>query len=242
MFLMKSSQKEKSHPWRICPGGEHWVRTHDRHVPISEKNPTGITEVEGHCRKNRSKKDQILPEEIEKIARTIFKNLKGPPKADDLKFEDGNKYDHLVRGWTQYWNGVFKPKDPLDPNLVKALIASESSFNPKPRPVSAGKAGKARGLMQITDQAIKILKDEKGELKDYLIDIAQKDIEDPNVNICAGTRWLFYKKKMASDKLKRKATWIEAAAEYKSYLKDLRSGKIPKNFQDFLDYYEGLKK
>lgn len=242
MFLMKPSQKKKSHPWRICPSGEHWRRTHNRRVPISEKNPTGITEVEGHCCKNRSKKDQILTEEIEKIARTIFKNLKGPPKADNLKFENGNKYDDLIRGWTRYWNEVFKSKDPLDPNLIKALIASESSFDPKPRPIKAGKAGKARGLMQITDQAIKILKDEKGELKDYLIDINQRDLEDPNISICAGIRWLFHKKKLASVKLKREATWVEAVAEYKSYLKDIRSGKTPRNFQDFLKWYEDLKK
>lgn len=232
----------KIHPWRICPGGEHWVRTHDRLVPVSKKNPSGITEVEGHCRKNRSKKDQILPEEIEKIAREVFSNLTGPPNADSLGFENGNKYNDLIRGWTQYWNEVFNPKDPLDPNLIKALIASESSFDPKPQPANAGKAGKARGLMQVTDQAIKVLKDEKGELRDYLIDIDKKDIEDPNTNICAGVRWLFHKKKLASGKLKREATWIEATAEYKSYLRDIRSGKTPENFQKFLNWYEELKK
>lgn len=239
---MNKSQKEKIHPWRMCPAGEHWVRTHDRRVPISKKNPAGVTEVEGHCRKNRSKKDQILPDEIEKIAREIFENLKGDPKANNLEFVDGNKYDHLIRGWTRYWNDIFNPKDPLDPNLVKALIASESSFRINPPLVNAGKAGKAHGLMQITDEAIQILKDEKGELRDYLIEINPKDIKDPNVNICAGIRWLFHKKKLASGKLKREATWIEAAAEYKSYLKDLQSGKIPRNFKDFLDYYERLKR
>jgi hypothetical protein len=64
----------------------------------------------------------------------------------------------------------------------------------------------------------------------------------PNINICAGTRWLFHKKKLASVKLKREATWIETAAEYKSYLRKIREGKLPRNFKDFLNYYERLKK
>lgn len=240
----KSRQTKKSHPWRLCPGGEHWVRTHPRRVAVSKKNPTGITEVEGHCRRNRSRKDQFHIDEIGKIAQTIFRNLKGAPKADTLKFKDGNKYDNLIRGWTKYWNAVFKPKDPLDPNLVKALIASESSFILKPPLQPAGRAGKARGLMQLTDQAIKVLGDEKGELKDHLIDITQKDIADPNISICAGIRWLFHKKKLASVRLKREASWEEAVAEYKSYLAGMISGKNPnpENFQRFKEYYERLKK
>jgi hypothetical protein len=28
----------------------------------------------------------------------------------------------------KYWNEVLKPETPLDPNLVKALIATESAF------------------------------------------------------------------------------------------------------------------
>lgn len=241
---MPDKKTKKSHPWRLCPGGEHWVRTHPRRVSVSKKNPTGITEVEGHCRQNRSRKDQFHIDEIGKIAQTIFWNLKGAPKADTLKFKDGNKYDNLIRGWTKYWNEVFKPKDPLDPNLVKALIASESSFILKPPLQNAGRAGKARGLMQITDQAIKALGDEKGELKDYLIDIKQKDIVDPNISICAGIRWLFHKKKLASARLKREASWEEAVAEYKSYLRDIISGKNPnpENFQRFKEYYERLKR
>jgi len=43
-----SSTKRKKHPWRQCPLGEHWVSEHPRAVPISEKNPDGITVVDGH--------------------------------------------------------------------------------------------------------------------------------------------------------------------------------------------------
>ena len=40
-----------------------------------------------------------------------------------------NDYDQLITGWVKYWNEVLKTKIPLDPNFVKALMASESSFN-----------------------------------------------------------------------------------------------------------------
>ena len=59
-------------------------------------------------------------------------NLSGSPAlATGLlaEFDDANKYDVLIRGWVRYWNEIFQPKNPLDPNLVKALMATESSFN-----------------------------------------------------------------------------------------------------------------
>ena len=44
------------HPWRLCPPGQHWVRTHDLTVPVSKKNPDGITIRDGHCANNPSNK------------------------------------------------------------------------------------------------------------------------------------------------------------------------------------------
>ncbi|HLB59808.1 MAG TPA: transglycosylase SLT domain-containing protein [Bdellovibrionota bacterium] len=238
---------QRKHKWRLCPLGEHWVRTHLRKVSVSKKNPAGLTEVEGHCRHNRSKKDEIYKDEINEISRTRFNSLKGSPFPCDLGFNktkayNGNSYDSLIRGWTKYWNEVLKPKIPLDPNLVKALIASESSFNPNSNKL-ASKGNKARGLMQVTDQTIKMLKNEKGELKDHLIDLDQKDMYAPSPNISAGIRWLFRKKETASARLKREATWEEAVAEYKSYLdKMLRNPqKKFKNLEAFETFYERLK-
>lgn len=68
----------------------------------------------------------------------------------------------MIAGWTKYWNEVLLPKDNLDPNLVKALIATESGFNPDAKIKVGKKAGYARGLMQVTDWALNILKDEGG--------------------------------------------------------------------------------
>ncbi|MEW6055924.1 MAG: hypothetical protein AB1540_04850 [Bdellovibrionota bacterium] len=90
--------KEKTHPWRLCPAGQYWVRTHPRHVQPSPKNPTGLTEVEGHCKTNPSRKDQIYLDEIGQIATDQFSRLKGSPKADDLDYPKGNDFDVLIRG------------------------------------------------------------------------------------------------------------------------------------------------
>lgn len=218
---------EKSHPWRICPGGQHWVKTHDLHVPTSKKNPDGLTTRQGHCAWNPSGKDTIYLDEIYKIADENFLKLKGGPNPDNLGFDDGSKNDDLIRGWSKYWNDIFKPIEPLDADVVKALIASESGFNPKLPPQRTKGAGLARGLTQITDQSRKILRDPKGELKNHLIYLDQVDLSDPNASICAGIRWLFHKMTLAAVRLKKEATWEEAIAEYKGYLKDILSGKDP---------------
>ncbi len=237
------SKKCKVHPWRMCPAGEHLVRTHDLKTPISKKNPDGITIRHGHCAKNPGKKDSIYLEEIHEIAQEYFPKLKGPPSPDKLGYRNGNKYDHLIRGWTKFWNEIFKPKDLLDSNLVKALIASESGFRLKPPAQDTKGAGKARGLIQITDQARKILRSPKGELDDYLVYLDKRDMEDANASICAGIRWLFQKKKLASHRLKREASWDEAVAEYKGYLKDVVSGKNknPKGMDVFREKLKKLK-
>jgi len=123
-------------------------------------------------------------------------------------------YDDLIAGWTKYWNDVLKPEEKLHPNVVKALIASESSFRPK-QLANPKNSNSARGLMQITNNTRKILADEKGELKDHYLTLTKKDLNDPSNNICAGIRWLFRKKEVASALLKRQASWAEAIAEFK---------------------------
>jgi hypothetical protein len=224
--LVETVPKKRSHPWRLCPAGQHWVKTHDRKVSVSSKNPNGFTEVEGHCRINPSGKDQIYPIEIDRIAKENFSKLKDPigkyPKLFRERY-DGNAFDSIIVGWTKYWNKVLKPKEPLSPNFVKALIASESSFNPD----EISPKTKAAGLMQLLPETIPLLSDEGGELKDHFVNLDQEDAFDPNVAICAGIRWLFRKKRLASIRLKREASWEEAIAEYKSYLKDIIKNKDP---------------
>ena len=101
------------HPWRICPYGEHWVRTHPLHVP---------------------------------------------------------------------------PRDePLDPNLVKALIFTESRFDPTTLAKRTDK-NSARGLMQVTNKSREIMANTDGEVTDHYIAVTREELNDPNTNICAGVR------------------------------------------------------
>ncbi len=240
----KPALQPKTHPWRMCPAGEHWVRTHPMQVPPSRKHHDGsITTRHSHCARNPSGKDQLYPEEVQEIAERHFSRLENLPCSLPLKFKNGSKYDAFIAGWVQYWNEVMKPEPPLDPNLVKALIASESGF----RPLLLSKksdSNSARGLMQITNGTRKILGNEKGELKDHYVTATKNDLNDPNVNICAGVRWLFRKRDLASIKLARIATWVEAGEEYKGDVTALLKGnkKAQKDVAPFLKYLEEVQK
>ncbi|MBK9323035.1 MAG: transglycosylase SLT domain-containing protein [Bdellovibrionaceae bacterium] len=209
-------------------------------IPPSKQHPAGsLTTRRGHCAKNPTGKDQLYPDEISEIAQQSFKNLKPKPCPSDLGFKkNGNKFDDLIAGWTRYWNEVINPNVPLDPNIVKALIASESGFN---RDMLANKknSNSARGLMQILNSTRKTLGDEGGELRDHLLTITKDDLNDPNTNICAGIRWLFQKQKLASSSLDKEASWEEAVMNYKGKLKskpgDPEAAKQKKIFQKYLD-------
>ncbi len=233
---------KNTHKWRLCPPGEHWRRTHPLKIPPGKKNPAGgvITRY-GHCVHNPTGKDQLYPDEIQEMAKQNFSKIKEKPCPIDLRFKNkGNQYDDLIAGWTQYWNDVLKPDTPLDPNIVKALIASESGFDPQ---ILANKKDQnsARGLMQITNKTRKILADEKGELKDHYLTLTREDLNDPSTNICAGIRWLFRKHEIASSLLKKTVTWEEAVAEFKGArtATKARASVLMKRFNEKL---EELKK
>lgn len=241
----------KVHPWRSCPMGEHWVTDHSLWVPPSEKRPGYHTTRDGHCAtnpkhgKSRIIKDYLTAEEMQMIADKYFAELSGPPASGKLlEYVGADNFDQFIRGWTKYWNDIFKPDESLDPNLVKALIATESTFRLNPPSQNARIAGVAHGLIKLTDQAIKALGDPKGELFNHLVKISTEDASDPNLSIGAGIRWLFRKRDLASHRLKRQATWREAVAEYKSFLPDMISGKNPnpKPMIDLDETYERLKK
>jgi|694.fasta_scaffold98426_4 hypothetical protein len=240
----KLKPPKKTHAWRLCSVGEHWVRTHNLKVPPSRKDPNGsITTRHGHCAKNPTGKDQLYRDEIQEIASKNFSRLQERPCPDDLGFRGrhkGNEYDGLIAGWTKYWNDVFKPSTPLDPDIVKALVASESGFDPG---TLANKKNKnsARGLLQITNDTRKILGDEKGELKDHYLTLTREDLNDPNLNICAGIRWLFRKAEIASNLLGRQATWEEAVFEFKG-IRTTKKSNPKKIIKAFYDYLEVLKK
>jgi hypothetical protein len=249
MALKKAQKKSfpQPHPWRLCPTGDHWVSIHPMRVPPSKTHPAGsITTRHGHCAKNPSKKDQLYPDEIVEITQHSFQDLKSKPCPIDLGFKKkGAQFDDLIAGWTKYWNEVLKPQIPLDPNIVKALIASESSFNPE---MLANKknSNSARGLMQILNSTRKTLGDENGELQDHFLTVTKNELSDPSTNICAGIRWLFQKQKLASSFLGREASWEEAVMNYKGKLKskpgDPEAIKQRTIFKKYLEKLEKCEK
>jgi|GEM_PF-346527 len=231
------SEKEL-HPWRICPYGEHWVVRHPRY-PLGRQ----LQDVDGHCRKNKSGKDLLKSDEIDLISKlTDFqetKPLPNPYKGLE-KINDPNKYDIFISGWCRYWNEILKPEIAIDPNFVKALIESESRFNPNAIAQNKKEIGPARGLIQITESTWRILKNQKGEIKDHFIVIKKEDLFDPNINICVGIRWLFRKKEVLQRRLGRSPQWTEVIVEYKGLGPGLKknNSKSLQIIQDFNKIYK----
>lgn len=225
------------HPWRHCPAGHYFVREHSRKVGGSTSGPTGLASVRAHCRKNPTGKDQLYPEEILLISEGQFGNALPLPSTMKAP-KNANDFDRLIALWTKYWNAVFSPKEPLSPNLVKALFFSESSFNLKAKDQKITTGNYARGPMQISDETRKVLSDEKGELSDHFLTLTVKDIKKPEIALAAAVRWLFHKQNLASRYLGREATWDEAVAHYKGYLRmkgDFRKKKGMIKFLETLD-------
>lgn len=247
-IIVKEPNKtvEKVHRWRRCPIGKHFVKAHLEHIPPSKTHPDGTTITRSeHCANNPSHKDELSYDELQYITETYFSTLPaGPPASGKLKFPNADKYDSEIRGWTLYWNEVFKPDIPLDPNLVKALIATESSFDENPKPETKVKKVKphVHGLMQIKDDTWNCLGDTKGELTDYLIRLSKSQLLNPSANICSGIRWLFQKKKLAKIRLGREPTWIEAIIEYKAYWDKINANKPVKSMDKLHEYYEVLQR
>lgn len=207
------------------------VREHPRHVPVSEKNPSGITIVDRHPR--RLPGTDLKAEEIESITRNYDrKGLNYPTEGRLKEYKDSDRYDELIAIWTDYFSKKFNTTGALTPNVIKALLASESEFQVAP----LGNP-KAFGIAQITKATLKILQDPNGEVRNFIfMNIRQKDLKNPNIAIPMGIRWLFRKKVMAADKLKREPTPEELILEYKGLLesktgyKDKALGNFRKNY------------
>ncbi|PWU17073.1 MAG: hypothetical protein C5B49_09570 [Bdellovibrio sp.] len=65
---------------------------------------------------------------------------------------------------------------------------------------------------------------------------------DIRANICAGVRWLFEKRRLASIHLKKSASWIETIWEYKGVKRAKTKKEVEKIKRIFSDFYEKLQK
>lgn len=211
------------------------VREHPRKVPISEKNPRGVTTVDKHLR--RLDGTFLDANEIEKTVKNyVLKNLLFPTSGKLSEFSNADKYDDLIAIWTDYFNKKFPSDKLLDPDIVKALIGSESGYELDP------KNPLAIGIAQITKQTFKALHDPKGEVKEFIFTkFTQNDLKNPNVAIPMAIRWLFRKKRLANGKLGREPNEEELILEYKGLLKS--NSKFKNNaLKKFKKLYELLKK
>lgn len=164
------------------------VHEHPRSVPVTAKNPDGVTIVDQHPR--RLPGTTLTPDEILAIARTYDrKDLVFPTAGKLLEFKNADQYDDLIAVWTDYFNQKFIVDQKFDPDVIKALIASESEFQTSPR------NPQAIGIAQVTKATLKIVQDPSGEAKDFIFSkIRQKDLNNPEIAIPIAVRWLFRKR------------------------------------------------
>ncbi len=202
MTKSKNKVLVKPNSSEMCPPGYHVVRGHER---ICESGTA--TWVDAHIRKNRGK---IRPGLLKENIHYLFWNSKKkyPVLAEIKGFEGrGAEYDGLIQFWFNYWKsqGIEFPKD-LAPLMIKAMIAVESTFDPSK--ISNAKNSTAAGLMQVTDQSMRVMggfpnKKKWIEMRNHLIHIEKSDKLDPVTNIALGTRLLGHKWSQLKDPKKR---------------------------------------
>lgn len=164
---------------KMAPQGNHVV---SRQVRVSKR---GIKYyVKAHVRRNRGRKIVLLPENI--LYLYWHGDREYPPVGTIKGFKEFPELDSVIQFWLQYWKefGLSFPND-IDPLLIKAIIAKESSFRPK----ANASGSTAYGLMQITDKTRRDIKN----INDGILDLERKDLEDPVISIAMGIRWLSYK-------------------------------------------------
>lgn len=212
-----------------CAPGYHFVRGHER-VCKSGK----VTWVDEHTARNPGRNaSSYLSENLY----FLFQESKNTyPKIGKIcGFDEYEEVDPLIHFWLGYWKdrGLPFPED-LDPKLVKAVIAYESSFNP----AAKSKGSSATGLMQVTNSTRAILsgspkKDGVVEIKKEQIKVKQDDLKDPLINVAVATRWLSYKyqslsrgsEKNAFNMLKYYNEWNERGEKYAKKVFELYQAK-----------------
>ena len=166
---------------KMAPPGSHIVK---RHAKVTSE---GIKYyVKAHLRKNRGKKVVLLPENILYL---YWHGDQDCPRIGAIQgYYEFSELDSVISFWLNYWKeaGLPFPKD-IDPLVIKTMIAVESSFRLKADPKV--KQSSAYGLMQITDTTRRDAKN----LRDEVVDLERKDLEDAVINIAMGIRWISYK-------------------------------------------------
>lgn len=172
-----------------CRPGFHFVKTHIRFSKNGKKHL-----VNEHCRKNSKSKSKFLYHSNLKYIFDTYVNDYRYKKLKRIKGypQDRGQYDIAIQFWLKYWKSKRLINEDIDPLLIKAMIACESSF--RERVITKMPNSSATGLMQVLQSTMKIMAGKLGnEIRRSNIDITQEEARDFNTNIAAGTRWLIYK-------------------------------------------------
>ncbi len=184
------------------PPGFHFVRGHYRCYRSGI-----IVWVSEHIARNPGKKtaEDTFQTYSAQDLKNLFQNSKKkyPSLGKICGFAPNDHLDDMIQFWLDHWKqrGLKFPDD-LTPRHVKAMIAKESSFNPKAK---AYDKNTARGLMQLKDDTRQFLAGYRKEIKKEKIDVSPDDLDDPLVNIACGTRWLARKYELVPKKAEKNA-------------------------------------
>ncbi len=213
----------------MCPPGHHIVKGHYR------KTNLGKTWVDTHKRKNHGSSHKItyFPENLLYL---YWSNKKKYKILNRIKpFLGYHSLDPIIQFWLEYWKSRFNNLPQIDPLLIKALIAQESSFNPKADPKVSHSS--AYGLMQVVDKTREALtgKMSSSVTMEYIV-VDRKSLEDPVINIAVGIRWLIVKYFNAIN-LRLKGDKIHNMI--KIYYGSKKEVENEKYLQKILNYYHG---
>ena len=133
--------------------------------------------------------------------------------------EDYNQYDLIIAEVVAFWNKEFfndtnPPNEPLDPNLVKAIIYQESRVGYY--------GGVDKNIMQVGNVGDPSIKTLRGEFKEYWIHNDEKillkynaKVESAQDSINWGVRWLYHKAQGITKENKRYwKSWKEAVVGF----------------------------
>ncbi|OYZ13510.1 MAG: hypothetical protein B7Y39_17510 [Bdellovibrio sp. 28-41-41] len=109
------------------------VRDHILTVPITKKNPTGKTVRDRHIR--RLPGTDLNNDEIVDLFKKYDRKVLAYPNSKKLleEYRNSDDYDELIAIWVDYFNKKLGTNTPLEPDSIKALIASESGFRHDPK-------------------------------------------------------------------------------------------------------------
>lgn len=203
--------------YKKLDGGIHYIELRADVAPTLESFQLGLdaenTLINENSFSGKDKNWWISQKDIREYA---YKGINGE--------ENYNRYDDEIKETVAHWNHEFfsqkySPDEPLDPNLVKAMIFQESrigyekSHNGEINVMQVGNEG---------DPSLEVLNGEKAEYElingklsqvNYKGNAEVKTVYD---SIFWGTRWLYHRAQYVGikDGIRHWRTWRDAAERY----------------------------